>query len=928
MPDKDRSVTRRSAIKLSAGSLALLVGGVGTTTATSEGPAIAPEVADASGSTEAIVSLSRTPLEVIDANSVDDVAREKIRAKTLESQEPTVSKLSGTDGVTIHRRFWVGNGVFVTIDTDRVDIETDVLSLSDVDAVYDNREIEVPQTDIEPRATTTQEDVEVTYGLEQINSVLAREEFQASGDGATVAVVDTGIDPEHPAHDTFDQANFAEFTLTAEQVDTDPRDPDDHGTHVSGTAAGNLAEDSTGVNREIGVAPDAELLHAKVFSTFDGNTSATTAQVVAGIEWAVDNGADVVNQSLGSSVSGESVFDGFYLEVMRGVVDTGVVPVASAGNNGQGLTGSPGNVRESFSIAANDINRELAGFSSGEQVYSETAWGNDAPDDYPTWYTVPDVSGPGVGVLSSVPGGEYAELSGTSMSAPHVTGAVAQILSADLDLDPLDTRDLLEETAVHPDGPTAEGTEFGVGIVDVLGAVASADGGGVITGTVDIEGESVEGFEIESDFGTRAVTGEDGAYELNLSSGEHEVTFDRFGITTETRTVDIPADGTVEENVSLTREIDVQLRSSQPVEITRGESFDIVVDVANLETLTVGLGEATENINPNNVTLSVMETEFGIGERLPVGGLTDTVPLTVELAPGNPVVQYADEDGIVRIDGLRAALDDLREGEIGREVISNVIQAYRSGEAVEGTGGDGVLALEHTFEGLGDATTVLTGPTDVITGDPATFEIVDSTLPAVTGGDQDADDDPNTVTVSATIENTGDVQGTQDVTYTLVTLGLPFPEPLTIPAGETAEFQTTVSNLVAAGFGGSTLQHGIFTPSDQVVGPLSVPEATGSEGEFLVDTFDAPDSVQAGEPIEVTATIENTRTESFSSLVEYVFDAGTGGAVTPEFRALEVDAESTAEWTFSFETNGILPGEYEHTVSTAQDSETATIVIE
>ena len=938
--DSSPTITRRSTLQAVLASLGVSPFLSGSVTA-GETASVSPDLDTTTGTTDAIVSLATSPLEKVDATTHSELSQSKLREAVHESQQPTVTTLADTDGVTVNRTFWIGNAVFVSIDTSTVDIKQDIAALSDVHSVYDNTAVAPPDPiDATPYETQPSQNHQTTYGLTQINAPAARDEFSIDGTDATVAVVDTGIDPDHPAHGSFDPNNFTEFTLMAEEVDTDPQDTDGHGTHVSGTAVGDRATDpSDDVEREIGVAPGAELLNAKVFSTFDGQTQATTAQVVAGIEWAVNNGADVINQSLGSVVEDASVYDDFYLQVLRDTLAAGVIPVAASGNNEQGLTGSPGNVREAFSIGATNQQRTVAGFSSGEQVYTEDAWGNDAPENYPTFYTIPDVAAPGVGVLSSLPGGSYGQLSGTSMSAPHVAGTVGLLVDALPDPTTDEIITAIEQAAVHPDGPTAEGTGFGVGIVDVLGGIAAATDDSVISGTVEIgqagDTTPASGLEVTTDFGTRAVTGPEGTYELQVTAGEQTVQFDAFGVTSQSETVTATAGETETLDVSLSPELDVRLpvppEQAQPVELARGESFTIPLEVANLETITIGFGPETTAIDPEDVTfrLAPLDAVFDVDETVTVDSLSEQVTLEVTVESSSVIAQYATSDGTVDSSGIQDAFGDWQAGLIDGGTLRDVFSTWQSGTTVETTDVNGVLDLEHTFTGVDESLTVTTGPTDVIAGTPASFEIVDATLPEVAGGEQDADDDPNTITVSARIENTGDVQGTQDVIYELGGFG--FPEATTIAAGETTEFTTTLNGLVGA-FGGSTVEHRIVTQADSVAGQLTIPNpAGGSDGEFLVTSVDAPESVTAGEELTVTATIENTRPTAYSSLVQYVFDERASDAdtpITPDFRAVEIDGESTATVTLAVATDGLLAGTYTHSVQTATDDATAEIIIE
>lgn len=927
MSDERTNTTRRTALKLAGASL----GGslLSTTAVGQDGVVVDSTLTDADGRRDVLVLLDGTPLEVAAGDGVTpedvgtELSRAQLKSEVEQSQEPTKTTLQGMDGVEFHRSLWVINGLFTTVDTETVDIEADIASLDAVAGVFDNKEVRPPEpVEQTPTATTDLTNAEPTYGLAQINAPAAHNEFDTTGSGANLAVVDTGIDPDHPSHSDFNPNNFTEFTLMAEEVDTDPNDSDDHGTHVSGTTLGepaNIGDTTVG----IGVAPDATLYSAKSFSTFDGSTSATTAQVVAGVQWAVEEGADAVNMSLGSVVEEESIFDAFYLRVIRGVVDSGVVPVASSGNNGQGLTGSPGNIRESFSIAASNAQEGIASFSSGERVYTDNAWEQDAPEDYPTWYTIPDVCAPGVGVLSSVRGGEYAEFSGTSMAAPHVTGAIGLMLAADPELTPLDAQQYLAETAVHPAGQGVEGTEFGQGIIDVLAALTAAGDGGVVSGTVeDGSGNPVSGLELETDYGTRAITGSDGNYELYLGPGEREIVANEFGRVGQSEQLTVEANSeTTGVNLEVPAELAVQPLAGQPPATVRGESFTIQVAVANLASLTVELGPDTENIAAEDISLAIepLGAEFGIGDTVDVGGVSTTVPLTVTIAGGGGVVaNYTNDENIVDDGGLVTAINDWQDGTLSDGEFVEVISAWQTGEPVTGGGGAGVLQLTHTFEGLGESQEVQTGPTDVVVGDPPTFEITDATLPDEAG---------NEITVSATIENTGDVVGTQSIIYDIG--GFQFGESLTIGAGETGEFSITISGIQSV-FAGQEVTHRIVTEDDSVEDTVLVRAPSTTEGGFTIRDLTAPETVQNGDTIQVEATIENTSSERLSSLVSYDFDARASQSDSVEnvaFRAVEIGGERIRTVTFELETDGLLPGTYQHGVLTNQDSQFVEITV-
>jgi Subtilisin-like serine proteases len=298
-----------------------------------------------------------------------------------------------------------------------------------------------------------------TYGLEQINAPTAWQNHNTTGEGASVAVLDTGVAGDHP---DLDVAKWQEFDGDGNPVDSQPNDGDGHGTHVSGTATG--AQNPAGDVPAFGVAPDADLYGVKVL---DDSGGGSFAQIIAGMEWATNESVDIISMSLGAT--------GFYGEMIdpvQNAQDAGTVVITSAGNSGEGSSGSPGNVYDSIAVGASNSNQGIAGFSSGEVVNTASDWGSSAPAYWPDEYTVPTIAAPGVGTLSSVPGGGYDDtFSGTSMAAPHVSGAVALALSAsDANVTPQDIEQALEFTAFKPDDspapPGERDTRYGSGIID------------------------------------------------------------------------------------------------------------------------------------------------------------------------------------------------------------------------------------------------------------------------------------------------------------------------------------------------------------------------------------------------------------------------------------------------------------------------------
>ena len=267
----------------------------------------------------------------------------------------------------------------------------------------------------------------------------------STGQGVKIGIIDSGIDPGHPY---FDPAGYTmppgfpkgqERFTTAKVIvarafppktgATAPSvrlafSPNDntHGTHVAGIAAGN-ADTPTGQGRISGVAPRAYLGNYKVFVKTDSGLSpnANSPAIVAAIEAAVADGMDVINFS-GGEPEIEPSRDVVAL-ALDAAAAAGVVPVIAAGNDyndfGAGSVSSPANAEDAIAVGAVDTDsgtkRTHADFSSvGPTAISLRL--------------KPDVAAPGVDILSSVVGDDWAEFSGTSMATPHVAGAAALLL--------------------------------------------------------------------------------------------------------------------------------------------------------------------------------------------------------------------------------------------------------------------------------------------------------------------------------------------------------------------------------------------------------------------------------------------------------------------------------------------------------------------
>ena len=258
-----------------------------------------------------------------------------------------------------------------------------------------------------------------------------------TGQGVVVAVLDTGVDRNHAdlagniwtnageiANDGLDNDgngyvddvygwNFA-------NGNNNTLDGNRHGTHVAGTiAAANNGFGATGV------AYNSRIMPVKVLSDSGSGSYSGVAQ---GIRYAVDNGADVINMSLGGGSTDSAVQSALQYASSRGVI-----VVMAAGNAGAAQPGYPASSATSWGLAvgAVDSSNQMASFSNRAGSNSSMRY----------------VTAPGVQVYSTLPNGGYGFLSGTSMAAPHVAGVVALMLSANPNLTDAQVRQIITDTA-------------------------------------------------------------------------------------------------------------------------------------------------------------------------------------------------------------------------------------------------------------------------------------------------------------------------------------------------------------------------------------------------------------------------------------------------------------------------------------------------
>jgi hypothetical protein len=284
----------------------------------------------------------------------------------------------------------------------------------------------------------------------------------STGKEIKVAVLDTGI---FPHEDLKVEAGFSTVTNNTSYIDDQG-----HGTHVAGTIAA--------INNDIGVlgiAPEITLYSVKVL---DSNGGGTYSQVIEGLEWAIDQGVNIISMSFGGRQHSQAL-----QEIIVKANDLGIMMVAAAGNSGKGqdTLAYPAKYHEVLAIGAIDSLHERAPFSSsGIEL---------------------DLVAPGVNILSTRINGEYAFLSGTSMAAPHVTGVAAALWSKNPSWSNEKIKNKLLETAIT----LGDEQEYGKGLVSLsraLGLEETSNTETIPKGPLS----EFEEFDISYDFQKKTLT--------------------------------------------------------------------------------------------------------------------------------------------------------------------------------------------------------------------------------------------------------------------------------------------------------------------------------------------------------------------------------------------------------------------------------------
>jgi subtilisin family serine protease len=401
---------------------------------------------------------------------------------SAEQQAGVLTYLATTDAKNV-QSFWIVDAVYC----EATPAVIQVLSARP-EVNYVNYDLEYCPDLLEPEKPSSAGTEEIAWGVDKINAP-AVWALGYTGQGVVCGHIDTGCNYNHAdlADHLWTDPNYPHHGWNFESNNNDPMDIQGHGTHTSGTVAG----DGTG-GTQTGVAPDAQIMICRVKTTVD---SVAESQCWAAMEFVVSptlspsHGADLYTMSLGYEMAW-SPHQATWRTTVNNVNAAGLSQIVAAGNErGQfsppNACRCPGNVPPPWwnpqntgtgalsgvvSIGATDENDTIATFSSpGPCTWSSVSPFNDYA--YPPGLTRPDVSAPGTNIKSlNYSGSGYVNMDGTSMATPHVAGTVCLMLSKNPDLSPAEVDSILEVTAVDR-GASGKDNDFGAGRIDALAAV-------------------------------------------------------------------------------------------------------------------------------------------------------------------------------------------------------------------------------------------------------------------------------------------------------------------------------------------------------------------------------------------------------------------------------------------------------------------------
>ena len=426
----------------------------------------------------------------------------------------------------------------------------------------------VTSVELDGKVYAVDAELENAWGVERIGSGVVHDGGN-KGTGVKIGIIDSGVDY---THQDLDDVYVGGYDFI--ENDDDPADVYGHGTHVAGSACAE--DDGLGV---VGVAPNCALYSLRVLNDSGVGSWGTT---IAAMDWAIENGLQVVNLSLGSSQDpGSTVKAAFDNAEIANMV------IVAAGGNSGNPPGKGNNViypakyASVIAVAATDSNDKRPSWSStGEEI---------------------ELAAPGVSVLSAwndadspynpqpyiLDGDYYKEGSGTSMASPHVAGAAALVIAAGI-TDNDEVRAILTSTA-DDIGTTGKDEYYGYGLVNVAAAVAAVvPPSPSVNVDLSVDKANYESGVDTTSILTTAVTDENGSAITGLSSSDFDTTVN--GVATIVTFTETTTAGTYTGNLDISGLADgdytVEVTATDTRSISSSSSANFSIGSAPAEAIT------------------------------------------------------------------------------------------------------------------------------------------------------------------------------------------------------------------------------------------------------------------------------------------------------------------------------------------------------
>jgi hypothetical protein len=575
-----------------------------------------------------------------------------LQTTAQRSQAGVLMLLAGArlaDRASEIRSLWINNSIAAHIDRDLL---PQIAARDDVAFIQPDEYRKWIDTPID-QTSSLQAPTSTQWNIQRIRADQVWSALNISGTGVVVANMDTGVDWLHPAlsrsyrgYNPKGLPNhlFSWFDATTEAAQY-PYDGYGHGTHTMGTLAGADG---------IGVAPGAQWIAARIFDT---NGSAYDSWIHAGFQWIVAPGGDPARAPdvLSNSWGSDDGYSQIFLNDVRALNAAGIDTYFSNGNAGPygGSVGSPASYPESFGVGAVDDTDYIASFSSR----GPSPWGD----------LKPQVVAPGVSILSSIPGGGYLKLNGTSMAAPQTAGIAALMRSAVPGLTITQTRYALTTTAAQIVSATYPNNDYGWGRVDAFSAVVSILHAGSISGTVHRSdtGAPIPAASVSAvsrlDTWSNAIADAAGRYAIYGAASQYTLTTSAFGYLSQTLfNVPIVTDTITVRDVDLTP-LPLGWVTGRVTDITGTRSITASLNVLNAPVTITAYGVYSLALPSGTFVLRAQATAHRVVTAEVTIATGQTVTQDFAL-PGAPTILLVDSGRWYNRSGIgyyRQALDDL-----------------------------------------------------------------------------------------------------------------------------------------------------------------------------------------------------------------------------------------------------------------------------